>query len=164
MKYIKQPDNYSCGPTAVINILKWLGKSASLADLPKIKRLCGTDITGTHDTYLTLGLVKSIRGIGTWEGAAPNIRNLRSHLKSGGAAIIGYFYYIRGEEHGHYVVCIKYTRAGNYVLLNEADHKSERQDRRPTRVRRTNRELIKMLHTRDGCGNKARVWLIDRRK
>lgn len=163
MKYVKQPDGYSCGPVAIINVLKWLGRPATLADLPKIQRRCRTDKSGTHDTYLTLGLVKSIKGYGTWEGAGPNIRVLRNHLKAGGVAIIGYFYHIRGKEHGHYVVCIKYTKSGNYVLINEADHKSERIDRRPTRVRRTNRELIKMLHTKDEWGNKARVWLISKR-
>ena len=130
-----------------------------------MKRLCRTDTTGTHDTYLTLGLIKSIRGAGTWRGVDPNIRVLRSHLKKGGAAIIGYFYYIRGEELGHYVVCIKYTRAGNYVLLNEADHRSMRHDRRPTRVRRTGSEMLKMIRTsRDWRRPMARIWLINKIK
>ena len=31
IRYTKQPDNYGCGPIAILNALKWAGKRATLA-------------------------------------------------------------------------------------------------------------------------------------
>lgn len=48
-KYVKQFDDFSCGPIAIINVLKFLGMPTNLKQLTKYKKACKT--TSYHGTF-----------------------------------------------------------------------------------------------------------------
>ena len=92
-RFVKQPHENTCGPTAVINAAKWAGVDLSIKhDYKWLMGLCETDLqVGTYPhgiergLRLTIGIcgVKVTRkrlGFGS-------IRNLEKHLDNGGAIV-----------------------------------------------------------------------------
>jgi hypothetical protein len=43
IRYVKQRNMHTCGPIVIINVMKFLGISASLGDVKRIKKLCKTN-------------------------------------------------------------------------------------------------------------------------
>lgn len=146
MRYIKQRDEHSCGAIAIINVLKWLGKDISMSSLSIMKRASRTSLEGTSEAGLKRALSTKVSTYGKWKQVKPKINLLDNHLKKGGIAIIGYTYQIGKKIEAHYVVCLDITPSGNYLLINEADHRSwKRKDRLPTKYYRTRAQMKFML-------------------
>lgn len=66
-KYIKQKDECSCGPVALLNLHKWLGQSLTYKDLSRIKQNMGWPFDmnpneeGTPSICMTLYILKHFR-------------------------------------------------------------------------------------------------------
>jgi hypothetical protein len=93
-RYIRQRDNYSCGPVALLNALKWAGatKGTSYATLPSWRDICGTTRhNGTTFTDL-FRAARTLPRIGARK-ARPKVKlaDINAHLRHGGAVILGSF-------------------------------------------------------------------------
>ncbi len=103
IRYTKQRDRLSCGPTAILNALKWAGTGATYKEegrqLIKDCRIHSKDcdlfgirgvIPFTLDAILERKWIcKHLHVKYCWSG--PTIELLNNHLLSGGAAIIRYW-------------------------------------------------------------------------
>lgn len=108
MRFCKQPTKYSCGPTVILNALKWAGKNVSLRkDFHKIAKTCGLTSTGvslsqfenalktlTSDSLLLSHKVDNI-----------DVEDIAEALGKGRAVILRHFHSHKEERTlGHYVL------------------------------------------------------------
>lgn len=147
MRYLKQQDDYSCGPIALMNILKWLGHRVLYKDLPKYKQLCYCD-DGTWAADLESAMCEYFEPV----DIAPSITAMDKHLVSGGIVLFGYEYEIGKRECAHWVLCTE-KRGNGYLLVNEASHRGW-DESLPTIYRRS-RDKIKRMVRRS-----SDMWLI----
>jgi len=161
MAFIKQPDDFSCGPVAIVNVLKWLGRKVGHRYLPKLRTLCGTTKDGTIPYNFALTLIREVSDFGSVRKVKPSIRTLDSHLSKGGIVVIGYNYSVGKSEDAHYVVCTKKSKRGYYTLVNETSHRSFK-DNLPTLTKRKRNTIRKML-AKKSQGYPAEMWLIGKR-
>lgn len=102
IRYVKQRDSYSCGPVAIINILKWLGvEKVTYKLLPFAQIICNCSTDGTHDIdiekamkYLEITKKRKI---------SPSIKEVDKHLISGGIILISY---VTIFDDGHFSLCV----------------------------------------------------------
>jgi hypothetical protein len=91
-RYIRQRDNYSCGPVALLNALKWAGrtKGTSYDTLPSWRSACGTTRKLGTSFINLFRAAKMLPVLGTRK-AKPRVRlaDIDAHLKHGGAVILG---------------------------------------------------------------------------
>jgi len=117
IRYTKQYDQYSCGPTALINTLKWAGSSISLKKGIKhyqTKVLC-TKINGTGVLSLDFALqglpkVKIVTRYSThtlFPKKPPKWSAVKAHLQQGGTLILRYDW--PSGEDAHYVLVTHLT-------------------------------------------------------
>lgn len=133
MKYIRQPDKYSCGPTAIVNAMKWAGIDANSRELiPFLQFGCRTidlenpedaESNGTTDQdfdrvlrYVAKGHFKIRRR------KNPRINEIIKHLKAGKAVVLSYFWGPGSLKYGHFCFLLSVER-GRVVTIN--DHESE---------------------------------------
>jgi hypothetical protein len=128
IRYVSQKDNFSCGPTAIVNLLKWLGYQASWKTVTTIREdMWGGSKTGkamrsfgtptiVFDTFVIcddlFGQLLKTRA------SKPKVEDLISHLKKGRAVILDHFW--PGDTGGHYSLVIGYTK-GKFILVNHQE-------------------------------------------
>jgi hypothetical protein len=123
IKYIKQKDNTSCGPVAIINILKWLGCNVGYDYIDMARALCkwrgGTD-GGTGDIKNALRALK-IKAI---HRKHFTLKKLDKHINNNGIAILEYIIPGYSIYKGwHYSLCVdKYK--DTYVIVNDGREKT----------------------------------------
>ncbi len=127
-RYVRQRNDYSCGPVALLNALKWAGrKGAYRKDIELLKAECGTTRKGTpfanmvyaarfHRGYFS---VTSKRNV--------TIADINAHLRRGGAVILGSVSTILDPDAYHYFLITE--RIG---LRGEASYRTVNFDRRAT--------------------------------
>lgn len=105
MRFIRQRDQYSCGPIAIINALKWAGAYLTYkSDFKKIKNLCKTTISwGTTPENISKVLSVYSEHINFEVKALITLKIIDKHLKSGGSVILEYWFNEDGVYDGHYV-------------------------------------------------------------
>ena len=113
IKWIKQRDEYSCGPVAIINILKWLGVNATYKWLPAVQNLCRCDIDGTSTADIESALKRLC--IKYKKRMSPSLKKIDDHLNRNGIALVEYYY---AQDEGHFALCIKKTKK-QYTLVND---------------------------------------------
>jgi len=114
-RYIRQRDQFSCGPVAVINTLKFLGCNVTYKSLPLVQRLCkckSPDGTNPEDLEQAL----SVFGISFKRKIKPSLKDIDNHIKNHGAILLNYCISI-----GHYSLCIGKNGKNNYTLVNDLD-------------------------------------------
>jgi hypothetical protein len=100
-RFLAQRDEYSCGPIAIINALKWLGYAFTGADLPKLRRWCQTDkYLGTPTKSMTATLAKL--GIKSTLKYRITFSELNMYLKQGKCVIIGSYGFGKNKDDGHW--------------------------------------------------------------
>lgn len=118
VRFLRQKDQYSCGPVAVINALKWAGLPLTYkSDFKEIKTRCKTTAdwgTTPHNISKVLSqydeLSFEIKQLIT-------LKDIEEHLLSGGAVILEYWFKDETLYDGHYVFI--YEREGNdFVVVN----------------------------------------------
>lgn len=120
-RYIKQKDNFSCGPVAAINICKWAGikqiRSAKpiLAHVKWWRRFTNCN-GGTWPKDLNKFLHK-IRGIKVKHLHCERLklRHIDEWIDRGGAIIIHFFHNDPGFKVGHYITIVGRTKKYYYV-------------------------------------------------
>lgn len=61
-RYVRQRDEYSCGPVAVMNLAKWAGVRAPYSEIGRYRRMCECDETGSSPEAF-LDAIRRVRGI-----------------------------------------------------------------------------------------------------
>ena len=119
-RYVRQYDRYSCGPVAIINALKWCGRSYSLKnDLRKFQHACRCGyMHGTRMSDLDWVLRKFIPSTFVVKRKRyPVIGDIEKHLKVGGIVILNFAWKDKIGNIGHYMVCDKMTNSGRKFRL-----------------------------------------------
>jgi hypothetical protein len=154
MRYLRQPDRYSCGPTAIINAMKWAGLDATSRDyLPYLQFSCRTidlqnptdaDLNGTmdHDFDRVLRYVgKDVFKIK--RRRSPSLPEIIRHLKRGGAVALSYFWQESGQEGLHFCFISGMDR-GSFVCVNDHDAPNTATIRK--RSRKTLKKWLRKAH------------------
>jgi len=115
IRYIRQRDQFSCGPVAIINTLKFLGCNITYKDLPLVQNLCKCKSPdGTNPENLEKAL--SMLGICFERKIKPSLKDIDGHIKSRGAILLNYCISM-----GHYSLCVGKSGTNNYTLINDLD-------------------------------------------
>ena len=124
VRYIKQRDHTSCGPVAVINILKWLGYKVSYDSfIHSARYLCGHEPGPEGGTNIT-GVEKALKHLGVKKRRVknPSLDDIDRHIDSGGIVLLEYVAPYKNEflnkGEGHFSICIGRT-AKTYILVND---------------------------------------------
>ena len=123
-RYVKQWDEFSCGPIAVLNARKRVGRRTTIQrDYRKLRELTGTWYVSLDDCGSWLkGLHRTIRSceeIRARRTKNRTSRNVQRHLRKGGAAIVSVralFRKDRGLE-DHVMLAIGMSKSGKSVAL-----------------------------------------------
>lgn len=108
--YLKQLDDYSCGPIALLNTLIWSGcKNISHKDLVEAEERCNTDKDGTYDSDLNSALRSLQFNYSVVKPRNVNFKRMQDHLKLGGA-IIGAYKETGGLKEWHYSLFISHPK------------------------------------------------------
>lgn len=153
IRYLNQRDGYSCGPIAIINVLKWLGHRATEDQLPYFRNLCSTSIKdGTsaedissaldwYDNFIQYDFMPTV-----------TLGRIVAQLKRG---IILLHYWIntdKEQDNGHYILIIGTTKKG-FLVVNEFNKGYALREC-------TSEHLSKRINVKDSKGKKAFGWII----
>ena len=124
IRYCKQRDNYSCGPIAILNAIKWTESEwFTYRMLPAIQWVCKTDKNGTYDEHFNfalkyfeqLGYFKVVKARNTY------LTRIQEHLKNGGAMIAAY-QESKCDREWHYAMFLS-DMDGQWTVINHSNGK-----------------------------------------
>lgn len=139
-RWLRQYDKSSCGPIALINLDKWLGKSVTKRDLTGYRWLCDCHLPwGTSTTNFSRVAGQSLRYHYSY-------RLFKRHLLSGKSAVI---LMQQGPAVRHYVFIYKVTVFGPHKGFLAVNFNCETLTLLPWQ------RVVAML--RGGC-----VWIFDK--
>lgn len=165
MRYFRQPDQYSCGPTAIANALVWGGVEVKLRQMmPLLSFSCQTrdlefpddwEANGTLDSNFDRTLRYASKGLFTVRRTSNATANqIKKHLLNGGAIALGYFWK-EGSESGEHFVFIPEFKRDHFIFVNDHNCRKGRVSRQ--------RSIEKMKEYLRVCGpNNQRpvVWFL----
>ena len=127
VRYIRQKDQYSCGPIAIMNILKWSGVEFSYREAIKFfQKICNCRASHGGTTHSSFDW--ALRRVGEHlEGGLhirrvyrPALWQIEEHLKAGGVIALNYHW--RKDTAGKKVKKVKKVKKGDlegrhFILL-----------------------------------------------
>ncbi len=160
IRYIKQVDRTSCGPVALINVLKWLGCDVSYNNFIYMSKcICdwkdpryeedGGVVNDGMDKALNYFKI-NFKAIDN-----PKLSDFDTHLENGGAILISYIPILNSKKHeqcGHISFCIGKS-SKMYVMVNDCFNK--------TIIKRHARTIERILKSKIDDAD-FKVWLISR--
>ena len=128
-RYVNQPELYACGPTVVINALKWAGAPATLKhDFSDIAEMCEYDPDeGSTDKAIDETLRFLLCGYAkVRKPRYASVRDIRKHVEKGGACVVTisdwvdmcHVFLVTGHT-GKLYVTHNYNHHRNTTLLRE---------------------------------------------
>lgn len=107
IRYMKQPNDWTCGPTVLINALKWAGKSFNgkmyLSKFIKATKCC--EAHGTFDDDLLGALRTEGKGLIKYSlPKRPSLSSIEEHMARGGAIIVGFNLPMYSKDGEHYTL------------------------------------------------------------
>lgn len=120
-RYARQRDTFSCGPTAIVNAIKWAGYSCPAREFKKIfkKRTGCTRLRGT-DPWILEQTLKRVPELSIqYVLNVPNLRDIDEELKKGRSVLLRYFH----SHGGHYTLIVGRTKKF-YVVVNDSPKKA----------------------------------------
>lgn len=165
-RYLKQYDDYSCGPTAILNALKWAGRSVAYRTHYK-RAAKGCRVTeGDYKDRGTLSIDfdRTIRMLGKKYFSVRKVRSctiqqLADHLENGGAAVLAHLeedlYAGQKSIEGHF----SFWFASDGLTFTGAN------DGGPgATITRSREEIVRKIRKRKYAGdNYPEVWLLTKR-
>ncbi len=164
-RYLKQYDNYSCGPIAILNALKWAGVKATYkTHYPAIAESCRVkedEDCGTLSSDLdkTLRLFTNKRFTVT-KARECSIQRLEAHLANGGAAVLAHLetklYVGQTDVEGHFSFWFAVSEDGkSFTGANDGGTGAV--------IVRPRKEMVEKLRKRkSGVDNYPEAWLLTR--
>jgi len=140
-RYVRQRDQYRCGPIAILNALKWAGAKVSSSDyLDYLTALsvCGPSPRGTwHKTFDRALRVAGEDFYSVRRIYYPTLGEIESHLQDGGAIVLNYYWRIDKEDVSsrHFQLLVGMSASGDIISVN-------RGGKQPT-LQRLTRETFK---------------------
>jgi hypothetical protein len=121
VRYAAQPYKYSCGPTAIINAVKWTGARFTLRQNHTfISRLCeSTYEFGTVEHLFERALRKIISpAAGVWRRPRPSAKEIIRHVSRPDGAVVLLYWHRKMLSETEFVI------EGHYILVVDAwnDH------------------------------------------
>jgi hypothetical protein len=111
-RYIKQRDATSCGPVALINVLKWMGMSVSYSFIDIARHMCNWDReNGTYRSGMFSALQKF--QINFYPVYNPTTSQIDEHIDNKGIVVI--------DDREHYSLCIGHTKHF-YRVVNDGQY------------------------------------------
>lgn len=160
VRYIRQPDSYGCGPTAIINALKWAGFRAtlkkhyrSLVVRCKAKDPDGHEFSGTTPKNFQNALKYTGRNLLKIKHLThPSLKEISQELNNGKAVVILHF---NQNDHGssHYTLLI--GKLGKDFIAVNAFHGCKT-------VAQISDKIIKTWTRRKE--NMPMAWVLEKRK
>lgn len=127
VRYCKQYDDWSCGPIAVLNILKWAGYPHTTKHLPHLKRKL-KHITGEGTyVYMMTEVLRSYKRIKISPRVfRPSLRQICSRLDRGEIVLLTTAIMKGGKiDHGHYCLCVGKSPNDTFFTIVNDDDKAE---------------------------------------
>jgi len=123
-RYAKQRDKWSCGPTALLNVLKWAGYDVTYKDdIGWLSEECGAERTkGTFIWKFDRALrhVSKRHNLDLKMVNAPSSEVLENHVRGGGLAVVYYSYSLK-DSIGHYMLINSVSPSGkSYTCINDS--------------------------------------------
>ncbi len=126
IRYVKQRDNFRCGPYAIVNLLKWMGVNATTKTVHLFCVLMKTNQKGTRRSDMTKALSCFKSMIKFKHKTRPTAQDLRDHVSKGGSAIVlNRWWDMKLGPVGHYFLVDRCTDKG-FNCVNYATGKTER--------------------------------------
>jgi hypothetical protein len=131
IRYARQPTKSSCGPTAIINAIKWAGYKCSIKSHHTfLSRLCNTNAEdGTEALDFSRALKKLVVGpgpthnISIWTRHSPKAKDIVKCIKENDcAAIILYYFKSPNKSNnveGHYTLLTDVSIQGEITCIND---------------------------------------------
>ncbi len=125
-RYVKQRDQFSCGPVAIINILKWSGERFDCQDIiGPIQKLCKcSNPTGTNHPNFDKALratTKMLGGFHVRRVYKPKLPEVEKHLREGGVVALNYSWRPKKEKRGrHFMLLTGVSETGkSFLTVND---------------------------------------------
>lgn len=133
MRYIKQTDDSTCVPVALMNLAKWAGYKVTLENhLDIFKR--AVNWKGTTDQLSLCQSAMILPGVSIYGVChTPSISTFISELKLGHSALFKYIPHKEGSESAHVAFCAGIT--GHRINVINGDHHD------PTIATKSNEEI-----------------------
>jgi len=127
--YVKQPNPYSCGPTAILNALKWAGLDVTLQQFPLLEYSCRTSGPDGDKEDDEIGILDhDFDRVLRWSGKRifkkikrkkyPTFKEIKKHLQKGGSICLGY-YWIEGKQSGGHYAFLSGIKNGLIEVIND---------------------------------------------
>ena len=124
-RYMKQRDQYSCGPVAIMNTLKWSGFKFSYEDqIEHFQSLCGcTSSEGTFHAPFDKALriaSKELGGFNVKRIYYPKLWQIEKHLEAGGVIVLSYSWEVDEDYSRHFslITGISSSRR-SFLMVND---------------------------------------------
>lgn len=123
-KYVKQYDDYSCGPIAIFNILKWCDERPQYR---LIKQICNPDVhLGTVHANFCKALQHFLpQHVSVRYLIQPDVDVVVQHLMVGGVAIVCEHWTADDVEGEHYYCVAASKDTDSFVVINR-DNKAKK--------------------------------------
>jgi hypothetical protein len=124
-RYIKQRDNFRCGPVAVINSLRWAGADISTNYVYELTDKCLATPTNGGTPHYAFDRILREDGKGLLNVdliLKPRMYEIEDHLKKGGVAVLNYVWFDErdGDSHRHYVLITEESKSGRtFEVVND---------------------------------------------
>ncbi len=118
IRYIKQPDNVGCGPTAILNTMKWAGMPYTIVkDYYRLFLECRSD-DGTLPTLFDYALREESRGIlSVKKKHKPTAHQIKSWLEHPKQSVV-ILYWHKTHDGGHYALVTEKVDE-RYIIVND---------------------------------------------
>lgn len=122
MRYAMQNRSYNCGPTVLLNALKWAGYPVSnKKHIKKLEKMvcCNAVTEGTWCIHVQMGLIEldELDIVGVLH--LPRLKDIDRELDKGRAVVLRYFH----EQCGHFVLITERTKK-YYTVINDSRKKA----------------------------------------
>lgn len=120
-QYIKQKDNFGCGPIALLNVRLWAGQFVTYKqNYEECKIACKCSDEGTQRSNFHRALNHfSPNSYNVYTNSNLNIRDLTNHIKADGIAVL--LHYFPGAWYSHFCLVIG-KEDDNWILVNDDMH------------------------------------------
>jgi len=133
MQFLRQYDEYSCGPIAVINTLRFVGYKLTVGDYKMVYKACGTTKDGTRLRGVHSGLAAiqkrlKIRGSHVAYVDKIGMDDIFILLENGNAVLMDIVWVIKSEGRvGHFFIITGHSPSKKtfYVINGPSSEKAE---------------------------------------
>ena len=129
MRFIKQPTNYSCGPTALYNLLIWANQHRKELTFRKIHQMCdcqlpnGTQFNKFNQTLNEICRLANIK-LNNFI-VNPLISQITNQIDNGGVVLLEFHWENKGENGEHYVLLLDRNSEGINMVNSDGSNSKQ---------------------------------------